>query len=417
VRGLPDSLAVLRERDYRLLFGGYAASLLGDGMVTVALAFAVLHLGGSASDVGLVFAARTLALVVCLLAGGVVADRVSRRSVMVAADLTRLLSQGLLAALLITGGAHIWIIAVLTAVTGGATGFFNPASTGLLPLVVKPEQLQQANGLRSTTQAVGEILGPVIAGLLVVAASPGWALAIDAATFAVSAAFLSRLRLAPGEAIPKSRFLADLRTGWSAFTERTWVWSLVLAFSITNAAWGAWSALGPVVAERDLGGAAAWGTVLAAMGAGGVVGGMAAIRARPRRPLMVVVPTALVFALPLALLASHAPVPLLAAATFLTGISLMYGNSIWESTLQRHIPPESLSRVSAYDWFGSLAFQPLGLALWGPIAVWIGVDAALWIAFATWTLVILATFAVPDIRRLTNEDRATSSLPEPVAQP
>ncbi|WP_051324632.1 MFS transporter [Candidatus Solirubrobacter pratensis] len=417
MRGLPDSLAVLRERDYRLLFSGYAASLLGDGMVSVALAFAVLHLGGSASEVGLVFAARTLALVACLLAGGVVADRVSRRSVMVAADLARLFSQGVLALLLVTGEAHIWMIAVLTAITGAATGFFNPASTGLLPLVVKPEQLQQANGLRSTTQAVGEILGPAIAGLLVVAASPGWALAIDAATFAISAAFLSGIHVPPGESMPKNRFLADLRGGWSAFTERTWVWSSVLAFSITNAAWGAWSALGPVIAERHLGGAAAWGSVLAAMGAGGVVGGMAAIRARPRRPLMVVVPTAMVFALPLALLASHASVPLLACSTFLAGVSLMYGNSIWESTLQRHIPPESLSRVSAYDWFGSLVFQPLGLALWGPIAGWIGIDTALWIAFAVWTTVILAMFAVPDIRRVTDDDRAASPVPEPAVQP
>jgi MFS family permease len=201
-----------------------------------------------------------------------------------------------------------------------------------------------------------------------------------------------------------SRFLPDLRAGWSAFTERTWVWTFVLAFSVTNLAWGAWSALGPVVAQRELGGAAAWGAVLAAMGVGGVAGGMAAIRARPRRPLLLIVPTAVVFALPLALLATHAPVPLLAASTFAAGVSLMYGNSVWESTLQRHIPAESLSRVSAYDWFGSLAFQPLGLALWGPVAGWIGIDAALWIAFGIWTGVIFALFAVPDVRRITNGD-------------
>jgi predicted MFS family arabinose efflux permease len=416
VRGLPESLAVLRERDYRMLFGGYAASLLGDGMVGVALAFAVLHLGGSASAIGLVFAARTLALVTCLLAGGVVADRVSRRAVMVAADLVRLVSQGALAALLISGAAQLWMLVLLTAVTGAATGFFNPASTGLLPLVVGPQQLQQANGLRSTTMAVGEIFGPIAAGLLVVAASPGWALAIDSATFAVSAAFLSRLRLPARATLPSSRFVADLRAGWSAFTERTWVWTFVLAFSVSNLAWGAWSALGPVVAQRDLGGAAAWGAVLAAMGAGGVVGGMAAIRARPRRPLLLIVPTAVVFALPLALLATHAPVGLLAASTFAAGVSLMYGNSVWESTLQRQIAPESLSRVSAYDWFGSLAFQPLGLALWGPLAGGIGVDTALWIAFAVWTAVILALFAVPDIRRVTNDDAAVPSLAAPAAQ-
>jgi predicted MFS family arabinose efflux permease len=408
---------VLRERDYRLLFGGYAASLLGDGMVGVALAFAVIHLGGSASEIGLVLAARTLALVACLLAGGVVADRVSRRSVMVAADLTRLCSQGVLAALLISGDAQVWMIAALTAVTGGATGFFNPASTGLLPLVVSPEQLQQANGLRSTAQAVGEIFGPIAAAALVVAASPGWALAIDALTFAVSAAFLARLSLPRRLQTEAQPFFADLRAGWSAFTERTWVWTFVLAFSISNMVWGAFSALGPVLAQRDLGGAAAWGAVLSAMGAGGVIGGAAAIRARPRRPLFVIVATATGFAIPLALLAMHAPVGLLAAATFFAGISLMYGNSIWESTLQRRIPPESLSRVSADDWFGSLAFQPLGLALWGPIAGLIGIDTALWLAFAVWTVVILALFGVPDIRSVTNDpEPATSSAPEPAVQ-
>jgi MFS family permease len=152
------------------------------------------------------------------------------------------------------------------------------------------------------------------------------------------------------------------------------------------------------------------------MGAGSMVGGMAAMRARPRRPLLLIVPTAVVFALPLALLATHAPVGLLAASTFAAGVSLMYGNSVWESTLQRQIAPESLSRVSAYDWFGSLAFQPLGLALWGPLAGGIGVDTALWIAFAVWTAVILALFAVPDVRRVTNDDAAVPSLPAPAAQ-
>ncbi len=399
---MPAVPEVLREREYRLLFSGYAASLLGDGMVSVALAFAVLELGGSPSELGLVLAGRMFALVLCLLAGGVVADRLERRLVMVAADVTRLLSQGTLAALLIAGHPPLAAIVALTAITGAATGFFNPASTGLLPLVVAPERLQQANGLRATAQAVGEILGPLAAGLLVVAAGPGWALAIDAATFAVSAAFLSHLRLPPRAAASGQSFFGDLKAGWGAFTAHTWVWSFVLAVALGNVFWGAWSALGPVVADRDLGGAAAWGTVLAAMGVGGVIGGFAAIRANPRRPMLIVVATGPLFAFPLALLAAHAPVALLALATFVSGATVMLGNTLWESTLQRHIPAESLSRVSAYDWFGSLAFYPLGLALWGPVSDRIGIDASLWLAFALWTAITLAMFAVPDIYRLTN---------------
>ncbi len=400
---MPAVPEVLREREYRLLFSGYAASLLGDGMVSVALAFAVLELGGSPSELGIVLAGRMLALVACLLAGGVVADRLERRVVMVAADLTRLLSQGALAALLIAGHPPLAAIVALTALTGAATGFFNPASTGLLPLVVAPERLQEANGLRATAQAVGEILGPLIAGALVVAAGPGWALAIDAATFAISAAFLSRLRLPPHAAASRQSFFQDLKAGWGAFTARTWVWSFVLAVALGNVFWGAWSALGPVVADRELGGAGAWGGVLAAMGVGGVIGGFAAIRANPRRPMLIVVGTGPLFAFPLALLALHAPVGLLAVATFVSGATVMLGNTLWESTLQRHIPPESLSRVSAYDWFGSLAFYPLGLALWGPVSDRIGIDASLWLAFALWTAITLAMFAVPDIYRLTNE--------------
>jgi hypothetical protein len=411
---VPAVPEVLKQREYRLLFNGYVASLLGDGMVGVALAFAVLDNGGSPSEVGLVLAARLLALVACLLTGGVVADRIERRNVMVAADLTRLVSQGVLAALLIGGRPSIPAIALLTAVTGAATGFFNPASTGLLPLVVKPELLQQANGLRGTAQAVGEIFGPLLAGLLVVAASPGWALAIDAATFAISAAFLSRLRLPRRVPTTPRSFLQDLQQGWGAFTEHTWVWSFVLSIAIGNVFWGAWAALGPVVAKQDLGGAAAWGIVLAAMGAGGVLGGAFAIRTNPRRPMLVVVGTGPLFAIPLALLAAHAHTAVLAAATFVSGAVLTLGNALWESTLQRQIPAEALSRVSAYDWFGSLAFYPLGLALWGPVSGQIGIYPSLWLAFALWSVVILAMFAVKDIYTLTNASPSRDA-PEPAA--
>jgi MFS family permease len=400
VGGLPESVSLLRERDFRLLFGAQAVSVLGDRMVAVALAFAVLDIGGSASDVGLVLACRTLPLIGCLLVGGVVADRASPRAVMVGADLARLASQGTLAALLIAGAPSVWAVAALSGLTGAATGFFNPASTGLLPAVVAPERLQQANGLRATAMSAGEIAGPLAAGVLVAAAGAGWALAVDAATFAVSAAFLVRLRLPERAARAATSFLTDLRDGWRTFRSRTWVWSFVAAAGFVNLLWGAWSVLGPVVAERDLGGAAAWGTVLAAMGVGALLGSLVAIRAKPHRPMLVATLTVGVFATPLALLAAGAPVPVLAVATLLFGGALMIGNSVWESTLQRNIPAESLSRVSAYDWFGSLAFQPLGLAIWGPISVAIGIAPSLWLAAALMVATMFVLLAMPDIRRL-----------------
>jgi Major Facilitator Superfamily len=395
---------VLRQRNFRALFGAQAVSVLGDRMVAIALAFAVLGLGGSASAVGLVLAARTFALVAALLAGGVVADRTSRRAVMVGADLSRVATQGVLAALLVGGSPPIWVVAALSALTGAATGFFNPASTGLLPAIVAPELLQQANGLRVTAMAAGEIVGPAVAGVLVAAAGPGWAIGIDAATFAGSAALLSGLRLPPRAARPEAAasFLADLRAGWTEFRSRTWLWTLVSSAAIGNLVWGAWSALGPVVADRDLGGARPWGLVLGAMGVGALIGGLVAIRIDPRRPLVASALAAGLFAVPLAMLALRVPVLALAGAAVLAGVAMMLGNSLWESTVQRHVPAESLSRVSAYDWFGSLAFQPVGLAIWGPVSALIGITPALWIAAGGWAVVTIALVSVPDIRRLRN---------------
>ena len=400
MKALPESLALLRQRDFRLLFGAQAASVFGDRMVGVALAFAVLELGGSASAVGLVLAARTLPMVACLLVGGVVADRMSRRAVMVASDLVRLASQGALAALLILGTPELWVVALLAGVTGAGTGFFSPASTGLLPAVVAPERLQEANGLRATAMAAGEIAGPLLAGVLVAVTSPGWALGIDAATFGISAALLARLRLPARTARAATSFLADLHDGWQAFRALTWVWTFVAFAAFGNVLWGAWSVLGPVVADRDLGGAAAWGGILAAMGVGALAGGVLAIRTRPRRPLVTATLAVTVMAAPLALLAAGAPVPLVASAAALAGAGMFLGNAVWEATLQRHVPDDSLSRVSAYDWFGSLAFQPLGLAIWGPISVAVGIETSLWLAFLLLVVSGLGLLAVPDIRRL-----------------
>lgn len=394
---------VLRLREFRLLFTAQAVSHLGDRMVNVALAFAVLETGGSASDVGLVFAARMVPLVACLLVGGVVADRRSRRAVMVASDLVRLVAQGATAALLIGGTAEVWSLALLAGVGGAATGFFSPASTGLLPLVVPAERLQEANGARATAMSAGEILGPVVAGVLVATVGAGWALGIDAATFLVSATLLLRLRL-PGRAQRAAvSFVADLREGWGAFRSRSWVWTFVASAAAGNMLWGAFGVLGPVVASRELGGAAAWGTVVGAMGIGSVAGGVAAMRMRPRRPMLVPVVTSIVFGTPLALLAAGAPLVLLAAGAVVAGVSLMLGNTVWESTLQRHVPAESLSRVSAYDWFGSMAFTPLGYVAWGPLAEAIGLRPALWLAFGLLVAVSASLLLVPAIRELRDE--------------
>ena len=399
-RSRTGALAALRLPNLRLLLAGRAISIVGDRMLAVAMAFAVLELGGSASAVGLVLAAGTLPLVASVLVGGVVADRLARRSVMVGADLLRMVSQGAIAALLIVGVAEIWMLATCAAITGIGTGFFSPASTGLLPEIVPAEQLQAANALRSSAMSAGEIAGPLIGGVLVAAAGAGTAIAVDAATFAISALCLARLRLPAHVGRPAASFLGDLREGWEAFRARRWVWTFVVYFALGNMMWAAWSALGPVVADRELGGPDAWGAVLSAIGIGAVVGSLIATQVDPVRPLVVVALAEGLFALPLAFLASGAHVALLACGAFLAGVGLTLGTSVWESTFQRRIPADSLARVSSYDWFGSLAFYPLGLALWGPLAEGIGVRSALWLAFACWTLLVTSLLLLPETRRM-----------------
>ena len=375
--------------------------MVGDRMVEIVLAFAVLELGGSVPQVGLVLAAHTVGFIGTVLAGGVVGDRVSRRSVMVIADVVRIGSQGFLAVALIAGFAEIWMLAALAGVAGIAGGFFGPAATGLLPEVVPPDELQQANALRSTAMSTGEMLGPAIGGVIVAVAGPGYAFALDALTFAASAVWLAMMRVPPvRERHEETGFVADLVEGWQAFRSRTWVWAFVAYFAIANMFWGAYLALGPVVADRDLGGAAAWGAVMAAFGAGALAGSILAVRAEPSRPLLFCALTEGLFVLPLAFLAASSNVPVLALGALLSGAGMTLGMSVWDSTLQRHIPPESLSRVSSYDWFGSMAFTPVGLALWGPIAVGIGIQESLWLAFGLMVASICVLISIPAIRAL-----------------
>jgi predicted MFS family arabinose efflux permease len=270
----------------------------------------------------------------------------------------------------------------------------------LLPELVPPQDLQRANALTATATSGGEIAGPVLAGVLVAAAGPGTAIAVDAATFAVSAACLLALRMAPRGPRPTASFARDLVEGWTAFRARRWVWTFVVYFALVNTMWAAWSALGPVVADRELGGAEAWGVILGALGVGALAGSAVATRTDPSRPLVIAALMEGLFALPLAFLAAGAHVAVLAPAAFLSGVGMMVGTSVWLSTLQRQIPAESLSRVSSYDWFGSFAFYPLGLALWGPVGAAVGIDTALWLAFGLMVALAALLLALPDTRRL-----------------
>lgn len=398
---LGRGLEVLALRDFRLVFGAAVVSLLGDGIIPVALAFAVLDLTGSATDLGIVLGARSVALVGSLLAGGVVADRVSRRTVMLAADLVRLVGQGAIAALLVLGHATVAELAVSQALLGAATGFFNPASSGLIPTIAGP-RLQQATSLRGMAMAAGDIAGPALAGALVVTTSPGIALLVDAASYGVSALLLARVRPdLRADAPPQRRFASELREGFAEVRSRTWLWATLLALSVCNAATVGFPVLGALVAKRHLGGAGAWGLILAVQGVGSLIGGSALLRLAPRRPLLAATAIGLLPVAPTALLAVPAPLALIAVAALAAGLGTMVFNTLWETTLQQQVPEAARSRVSSYDWFGSLALQSLGLIAIGPLAGAVGVSAALYACAAIELVAVASLLAVRDIRTLT----------------
>jgi MFS family permease len=403
-------LGVLQERDFRLLFTGQVVSQFGDSITPVALAFAILDLTGRVADLGYVFAARSVPLVGFLLIGGVFADRLPRRAVMVGADLIRLGTQSTTAVLLISGNARIWEIAVLQALHGMATAFFNPAATGLTPHVVSPERLQDANGLRGLAMSASGIAGPAISAALVAGVGAGWALGADSLTFLISALCLAQLRLPARAKLAPQSFLRDLRDGWTEFSSRTWVWVIVVCAAIGNGFGGTFFVLGAAISKADLGGPGAWALILASFSVGGLLGGLAVLRVKPHRPLLAACIAVTPWSFPPALLALGSPLFAIAAVALVAGAGLMFFNSLWETTLQQHVPDAALSRVSAYDWFGSLLMQPLGFALVGPAVVLFGQTDWLWIAFAAQLTSCLLMFIPTSVRRLTTGDAPTAAV-------
>jgi MFS family permease len=395
------SAAPLREREFRLLFAGRTISLVGSAIAPVALAFAVLDLTGSKTDLGLILAAREIPLILFLLVGGIWADRLPRNRVMVGANVFSALSQAAAASLLITGNAEVWHLATLAAVNGGASAFFFPASAGVIPQTVPAPILQQANALLALAMNSAMIGGAAIAGFLVAAFGSGWAIAVDAGTYLLGATFVALMRLPAIEPGENPRFLSDLAVGWREFRSRTWLWVIVLQFSfLLMVTMGAFSVLGPVVADEELGGAKAWGAILTAQAAGLVVGGLIGLRFRPRR--MLVAATLGILAIPAPLIALGFPLglPAIAAIAFLAGIGSEIFGLLWHTTMQQEIPADKLSRAYSYDALGSIGLVPVGYALAGPVADAIGVRATLWAAAAIGVAVTLAVLAVRDVRTL-----------------
>lgn len=409
-----NPLGALSERPFRLLWIGQTTSVAGDALIPVAIAFAVLGIGGSATDLGIVFAAFSVAHVALVLAGGVVADRLPRQLVMVACDVVRSVGEVVLAVLLISGSAQVWHLVVAAVVVGGASAFFLPASAGLVPQTVSAGRLQQANALMSLSRSATGIFGPPVAGLLIVTSGTGIIFLVDAATFVVSAISLLLLRVGPTEARPSEQhFFADLAAGWREVASRRWIVAAICAFAISNMAGSSFFILGAVIANTKLGGAAAWGLILTGGAIGGLLGGLLALRLRPGRPLLIGFAITSAEALPLLALIGPSPILLIAAASFVSVACIELANTWWFTMLQQHVPEHARSRVSSYDWLVSLIFQPLGSMAAGPLAA-ISLPGTLIGAAA---LAIGGNFGVLLVRDVREVRWVEEAVPAPVPDP
>jgi hypothetical protein len=410
-------LSPLKVREFRILLFSSATSVFGDGITSVALVFAVLDATGSVSDVGLVLSFRVFPQVVLLLMGGVVADRGRRDRVMALSQLASGLCESALACLLLLGDARLWALALAYMGMGCAQATFKPASSGLVRQLVPKRDLPAANGLMSMAQSAGLIVGPTVGGIIVAAGSPGMAIGIDASTFLASAILLGRLKIAlPYAARGAQGLLHGLRDGWGVLRSRRWLWGMIGFFSVFQfTVLGGLYVLGPAVARARLGGAGAWGLMLAASGAGSLIGGGLALRWRPRRLLVGANASVLGVVPAFVALSAAAPAAVGVAAMALYGLSLAYGETLWQSALQANVPAEKLSRVAAYDWLGSTALRPLGLALAGPLAAAIGTDAELLGIAAVVVFGVAILLTAPDVRQVGLEETRATAVAVPAA--
>jgi MFS family permease len=407
----------LRERQFRLLWAARTGSAVGDSLIPVALIWAVGHdLGAGATGVGLVLACYTIGGAAVTLAGGVWADRLPRRAVMICADLVRVGTQSTAAVLLFTDAAHVWELAVLQSIAGAAAGFFNPASKALIPQTLSAGRLQQGNALISLSRSSASVFGPALSGAIVAVTAAGWVFAIDAASFLFSAVFVAAMRVGPYAKPAAQRFWGDLAEGWREVRRHRWLTAGFLGYAVGNFGVGLYIVVGSLVAIHELGGAPAWGLIVGSAAFGGVVGGFIAYRIRPSHPVSMAFAIWTLCALPSFALVRPFPLPAVMACALIFGGSILVGNTLFETAMQQEVEPGRLARVASIDLLLSLCLMPAGQLLAGPISGAVGVDATLVLAG---TLMCVPNFLVlvlvPEVRDV--ERRDVPPEPEPDREP
>ncbi|MDQ0547872.1 MFS transporter [Pantoea agglomerans] len=397
---LQKNVQAFQHTSFRYLFFGRLFTVLGNGIAPIALAFAVLDIGGSASDLGIVVASRSLCNVLFLLVGGVVADRYSRSRVLVSSAVVAAVSQAIVAWSVLDGSATVISLTLLGALNGAAAGIALPASSALVPQVVPATDLRQANALIQLGIYGGTVMGASMGGIITSAVGPGWGLAIDALGFAVSAPLYFLIRVKSNKAAAsQGNILLDIKEGWAEFAGRSWIWSIVLQFAIINVAFnGIVEVFGPMIADASFG-RARWGIIVAAHSVGLIAGSFLAMKWHPRRDLLIGAMLAGLCALPIFMLSQDASAALLIVGFFIAGMSLGLFGVTWAHSLQTHIPPDKLARVYAYDAMGSFIAIPFGQLVAGPLATHFGMSAVLLMSALAVVMATAGVGLVPAIRQ------------------
>jgi MFS family permease len=401
--GLGEAFAPLAERRFRLLWLGRVSSAAGDALMPVALAFAVLSVNATATALGSVLAAFWIARVGFTLVGGVIADRLPRRAVMLVCDGVRAAVEAFTATMLLTHQMTLPVFFATAGVFGAASAFFGPAADGLVPQTISRRNLQRANALLGISQNAMNVFGPALSGVLIALTQPGYVFAIDAVSFALSSIFLMQLRIPAHARAEGSRFLHELREGLREVASRSWVRAPIVAFAITNFCFAAFIVLGPTIVSEHLGGARDWGIVSTCGAVGAILGGLASVRWRPRRPLSSGFIASMLIAVPIAALAPPLPAIAIAAAWFLGMGSIAVINTYWETSLQRRIPETVFARVRSYDILVSFIFMPIGFIAFPLIARAVGNEQTLLAAAVLCAATNLAVALAPGVRAVTEE--------------
>lgn len=380
-------------------------SNLGNGLSPIALAYGVLSLKNSSpSDLSLVMASRFLPMILFMLVGGVVGDRFKRNRIVGGTDIIGSLITGIGAISFIVGFASVPLLCAVGAIFGVLNALWWPAMSGVLPEIVPKESLQKGNAVVSLLSNFGFVVGALIGGTVVTLYGSGWALLVDASTFLIAGLLVLQMELPPMPEREKNSMIHELKVGWVEFASRSWVVAIVVGFTFINLCFEATiSVLGPLAFNDGKHGPRDWSFNLAAITLGMIIGGIVSFKIHFSRPLILGMSAIALVPLWIYAMGMKFPLLIILIGAFIAGIAIELFNVMWGTSMQSNIPERSFSRVSSYDAFGSNALAPVGIALAGPVAAWIGVSHTLLFSAAIVLVAALIPLTLKSVRELRSQ--------------